>query len=93
MVWACGENGRVPYGKKGVYGGCGGWVLGGPMLGRMDGVKVAFGSRDMTVDAARQCAKDGKEGRALLHTKMIKFNTALFGVRGPCVLSYRPPLL
>ena len=32
-----------------------------PRLGRMDGVKVAFGNRGMTVEAARQCAKDRKE--------------------------------
>ena len=33
----------------------------------MDGVKVALGNRGMTVEAARQCAKDWKEWRALLH--------------------------
>ena len=31
----------------------------------MDGVKVALGNRGMTVEAARQCAKDRKEWRAL----------------------------
>ena len=34
----------------------------------MDGVKVALGSRGMTVEAARQSAKDRKEWRALVHT-------------------------
>ena len=31
----------------------------------MDGVKLALGNRGMTVVAARQCAKDRKEWRAL----------------------------
>ena len=39
----------------------GGRVRGRPRLGRMDGVRVALGSRGMTVEAARQCAKDRKE--------------------------------
>ena len=33
----------------------------------MDGVKMALGGRGMTVEAARQCAKDRKEWRALVH--------------------------
>ena len=33
----------------------------------MDGVKVALDYRGMTVEAARQCAKDRKEWRALVH--------------------------
>ena len=41
-------------------------VRGRPRLGWMDGVKVALGNRGMTVEAARQCAKDRKEWRALL---------------------------
>ena len=45
----------------------GGRVRGRPRLGWMDGVKVALGSRGMTVEAARQCAKDRKEWRALVH--------------------------
>ena len=36
-------------------------------LGWMDGVKVALGYKGMTVEAARQCAKDRKEWRALVH--------------------------
>ena len=43
-----------------------GRVRGRPRLGCMDGVKVAFGNRGMTVEAARQCAKDRKEWRALV---------------------------
>ena len=35
-----------------------------PRLGWMDGVKVALGNRGMTVEAARQCAKDRKKWRA-----------------------------
>ena len=38
-----------------------------PRLGWMDGAKVALGNRGMTVEAARQCAKDRKEWRALIH--------------------------
>ena len=45
-----------------------GRVRGRPRLGWMDGVKVALGNRGMTVEAARQCAKDRKEWRALVHT-------------------------
>ena len=40
----------------------GGRVRGRPRLGWMDGVKVALGNRGMTVEAARQCAKDRKAG-------------------------------
>ena len=43
----------------------GGRVRGRPRLNWMDGVKVAFGNRGMTVEAARQCAKDRKAWRAL----------------------------
>ena len=42
----------------------GGRVQGRPRLCWMDGVKVALGNRGMTVEAARQCAKDW---RALVH--------------------------
>ena len=45
----------------------GGRVRTRPRLGWMDGVKVALGNRGMTVKAARQCGKDRKEWRALLH--------------------------
>ena len=45
----------------------GGRVRGRPMLGWMDGVKVALGNRGMTVEGARQCAKDRKEWRGLEH--------------------------
>ena len=45
----------------------GGRVRGKQRLGWMDGVKVALGNRGMTVDAARQCAKDRKAWRALVH--------------------------
>ena len=45
----------------------GGRVRGRPRLGWMDGVKVALGNRRMTVEAARQYAKDRKEWRALVH--------------------------
>ena len=45
----------------------GGRVRGRPRLGWMDGVKVALGNRGMTVEGARQCAKDRKAWRALVH--------------------------
>ena len=45
----------------------GGRVRGRPRLTRIDGVKVGLGKRGMTVEAARQCAKDRKEWRALVH--------------------------
>ena len=38
----------------------GGLVRRKPRLGWMDGVKVALSNRGMTVEAARQCAKDQK---------------------------------
>ena len=44
----------------------GGRVRGRPRLRWIDGVKVALGNRGMTVEAARQCAKYQKEGRALV---------------------------
>ena len=42
-------------------------VRGRLRLDWMDGVKVALGNRGMTVEAARQSAKDRKEWRALVH--------------------------
>ena len=49
----------------------GGRVRGRPRLGWMDGwidgVKVALGNRGMTVEAARECAKDRKEWKAVVH--------------------------
>ena len=45
----------------------GGQVRGRPWLCWMDSVKVAFGNRKMTVEAAQQCANDRKEWRALVH--------------------------
>ena len=45
----------------------GGRVRGRQRLGWMDGVKVALGNRGMTVEAARQCTRDRKESRALVH--------------------------
>ena len=45
----------------------GGRVRERPRLGWMDGVKVTLRNRGMTVEATRQCAKDRKERRALVH--------------------------
>ena len=44
-----------------------GRVRGRPRLGWMDGVKVALGNRGKMVEVARQCVKDRKEWRALVH--------------------------
>ena len=45
----------------------GGRVRGRPRLGWMDFVKVALGNRGMTEEVARQCEKDRKDWRALVH--------------------------
>ena len=45
----------------------GGRVLGRPRLGWMDDVKVALGNKGMMVESARQCTKDRKAWRALVH--------------------------
>ena len=45
----------------------GGQERGRARFGWMDGVQVALGSTEMTVEAARQCSKDRKEWRALVH--------------------------
>ena len=66
-------------------------VRGRPRLGWMDGVKVALGNRGMTVDSARQCAKDRKEWRALVHMKLNELHAAIFAWY--CVFSDRPPVL
>ena len=42
-------------------------VRGRQRLGWMDGVKVALGNKGMMVEAARQCARDRKGWRALVH--------------------------
>ena len=57
----------------------------------MDGVKVALGNKGMTVEAARQCAKDRKEWRALVHMSLNEFYAAIFA--WPCVLSDSSPML
>ena len=60
---------EVSFGQKGFNGGSK-WRVGTRetevRFGWMDGVKVALGNRGKTVEAARQCAKDRKEWRALL---------------------------
>ena len=45
----------------------GGRVRGRPGFGWMNGVKVALGNRGIITEAARQCAKDRIEWRALVH--------------------------
>ena len=44
----------------------GGRVRGRPRFGWMEGVKVAMGNRGLTVEAARRCARDRNEWRALV---------------------------
>ena len=68
MVWACGNNRRVPYGQKGVAAEVsGGRVRGRTRLGWMDGVKVALGNIDDGAGCERQWAKNRKQWRALVH--------------------------
>ena len=70
----------------------GGRVRGRPRLGWMDGVKVPLGNRGMTVEAARQCAKDRKEWRALVYIcNCMSFTRPFFAWK--CVLSDHPPML
>ena len=49
--------------------------------GWRDGVKMALGNRGVTVEAARQCAKDRKAWRALV--KLNEFHTAILFLLGP----------
>ena len=69
----------------------GGRVGGRPRLGWMDGVKMTLGNRGMTVEAARQYAKDRKAWRALAHMQLNEFQEAIFAWH--CGLSDRPPVL
>ena len=50
----------------------------------MDGMKVALGNKGMILEAVRQCSKDRKEWRALVHMQ-LQF---LLGT----VISDRPPV-
>ena len=54
----------------------------------MDGVKVALGSRGMTLEAACHFVKDRKEWRALVQMSMIEFQVAIFAW---LVSSFGPP--
>ena len=56
----------------------GGQVWGRPKFGWMEDVKVALGNRGMTVEAARRCARDRNEWRALVRMQMIEFQAAIF---------------
>ena len=55
----------------------GGRVQGTPRLGWMDGVMVTSGNRGMTVEAARQYAKDRKEWRALVNMQLNEIHAAI----------------
>ena len=68
-----------------------GLIRGRPRLGWMDGVKVALGNKGMTVEAARQCAKDRKAWRALVHMLPNEFRAAI--IAWPYDLSDLPPML
>ena len=60
----------------------------------MDSVKVTLGNRGMTVEAARQCAKDPKKCRALVLMELNEFPTAIllgpifFRTSLPCSVGY-----
>ena len=41
-------------------------------------MKVDLGNRGMTVDAARQCTKDQKDRRAMVHMYLNEFHAANF---------------
>ena len=43
-----------------------------PRLGWMNGVKVALGSRGMTLETARQCVTNTNEGRVDVHMEVIE---------------------
>ena len=66
-------------------------VRGRLRLGWMNGAKVALGSRGITVEAVRQCAKDRKELRGLMQLLMNEFHAMILD-RLPCSLD-RPPAL
>ena len=68
----------------------GGRVRGRPRLGWMDGVKVALGNKGITVETGRQCAKNRKEWRVLVHMYLNEFHAAHFAWH--CVLSDCPPM-
>ena len=53
----------------------------------MNSVNVALGNRGMMEEAARQCTKDRKKWRALVHMLLNEFHMAIFDK--PC--SFRPP--
>ena len=57
----------------------------------MDGVKVAMGSRGMTVEAAHQCAKKTERVESPGTYVTERVSSGLF--TSPCVLSDRPPVL
>ena len=63
-----------------VSGVSGERVRGRPRLIWMDGVKVAFAT--LTVEAARQRARDRKTWRALVHKYVIAFHSAIFAWPG-----------
>ena len=68
MVWACERTDEYRMARRVLMAEVsGGRVRGRPRLGWMDGVKVALGNRGMTVKVVRQCAKDRKAWRALVH--------------------------
>ena len=67
----------------------GGRVRGRSRLGWMDG--VALGNRGITVEAARQCAKDRKVWKALVHMELNEFHAEIFAWHS--VRSDRPPTL
>ena len=91
---ACGKNGWVSYGQKGVDGRSQ-WRTGTrPRLGWMDGVKVELGNRWMTVEAVRRCTKGRKEWRAwykcfwMNFTRPFLLDSVFFRTALPCSGGY-----
>ena len=75
MVWVCGKNDEYRMARRVLMAEVsGGWVRVRPRLGWMDGVKAALDNRGMTVEAARQCANDRKEWRALVRKQLNEFH-------------------
>ena len=63
MVWAVERMDEYRMAKRVLMAEVSGWqVRGRPRLGWMDGVKVAFGNRGMTVEAAVNAKEIGKGG-------------------------------
>ena len=91
MVWACGKNGLVPYGQKGVDGRSQSRAGKRETEVMLDGCCEGGLRQQRNYGGGCECAKDRKEWRALVHIKMDEFLAAIFAWH--CVLSDLPPAL